>query len=246
MPNTPSPFLGIPTGYADFIMADPPWRFENWSERGIGKGAAKHYQTMTIPEIKQLPVADIASRDCMLFLWAVWPMIDKAFDVLKAWGFEYKTGGVWAKRTVNGLNAFGPGYLLRSSCEPFLIATRGKPGPHSKSHRNYFDGLAREHSRKPEEAYKFCETYMPDARRVELFARQKRLGWLSWGDEVDKWAPLTGSPVTPSVWDTPVTPSVTPSVWDTPFVNTSLTDSPVWDTSDAPSVSSLSVWGIQS
>jgi N6-adenosine-specific RNA methylase IME4 len=184
---TSSPLLNIPHGYAQFIMADPPWHFENWSRKGIGKGAAKHYDTMSLSEIKQLPVSEIAASDCMLFLWAVWPMIDQALEVVNAWGFTYKTGGVWAKLTKNGLSAFGTGYLLRSANEPFLIATRGKTQLHSKSHRNQINGLAREHSRKPEEAYSFCETYMPDARRVELFARMQRPGWLAWGHETEKF-----------------------------------------------------------
>jgi N6-adenosine-specific RNA methylase IME4 len=184
---TKSPLLGIPPGYAQFIMADPPWRFKTWSEKGGEKGAAKHYDTMSLSDIKRLPVADIAAPDCMLFLWAVWPMIDQAHEVIKAWGFTFKTGGVWTKQTKNGLSAFGTGYILRSANEPFLIATRGKSQVHSKSHRNQINGLAREHSRKPEEAYPFCETYMPGVRRVELFARKKRPGWLAWGHETGKF-----------------------------------------------------------
>jgi N6-adenosine-specific RNA methylase IME4 len=181
------PFWNIPPGYAEFIMADPPWRFEHYSERGHSKSAANHYATMSLADIKALPVGDIAAENALLFLWATWPMIYQALAVCETWGFTYKSGGVWNKRTKNGLNAFGTGYLLRSSCEPFLIATRGQI-THSRSHRNQFDGLAREHSRKPEAAYTWCESYMPDARRVELFARTRRAGWLAWGDETERFA----------------------------------------------------------
>lgn len=180
------PFYNIPARYAEFVMADPPWRFENYSARGQGKGAARHYATMSLAEIQELPVSQIAAPNCLLFLWATWPMINDALAVITAWGFTYKSGGVWNKRTKNGLPAFGTGYLLRSACEPFLIGTRGRV-THSKSHRNQFDGLAREHSRKPESAYDWCESYMPDARRVELFSRTRRRGWIMWGNEVGKF-----------------------------------------------------------
>lgn len=114
-------------------------------------------------------------------------MLPAGMRVMSAWGFDYVTGGAWHKRTVNGKTAFGTGYVLRSACEPFLIGRRGRKRPTSRSERNLIEGLAREHSRKPEEAYRLAERLLPDARRVELFSRTVRPGWDHWGDQSGTW-----------------------------------------------------------
>lgn len=170
-------------GAYGMIVADPPWRFENWSRKGIGKGAARHYYCMRTEAIAALPVQLLAAPDACLFLWATWPMIFHAAEVMKAWGFTYKTGGCWHKTTSRGNPAFGPGYRVRSACEPFLLGYRGNP-KHSKSHRNSITAAAREHSRKPESAYDWAMTYMPDVRRCDLFSRTLRIGWETWGNEL--------------------------------------------------------------
>jgi N6-adenosine-specific RNA methylase IME4 len=141
---------------------------------------------MSIEDIKAQPVLDLASTDCVLWLWAVNPMLPHAIAVMAAWGFEFKTAGTWLKTTVHGKIAFGTGYVLRSSNEPFLIGTRGKPKT-SKSVRSGFTGLAREHSRKPEEAYRAAELLMPSARRLELYSRTNRPGWDHFGNEAGKF-----------------------------------------------------------
>ena len=168
------------------IVADPPWNFMNWSVKGEKKNAKHHYECMDLDAIKALPVSQLASGDCCLFLWATWPMLDKAFEVMSAWGFDYKTGGVWHKKTVNGKTAFGTGYRVRSASEPFLLGFIGNP-INSRSERNVIEGLVREHSRKPDEAYAWAERYLPDAWRVEIFSRTDRPGWDSWGDETGKF-----------------------------------------------------------
>ncbi|HZV21588.1 MAG TPA: MT-A70 family methyltransferase [Hyphomicrobiales bacterium] len=180
------PFGDLKPLYAQLIVADPPWAFQTFSERGHAKSAHAHYNCMSLEEIKVLPVSYLASGDCLLFLWAIFPMLPQAFEVMSAWGFVYKSGGVWHKRTKNGRTAFGVGYRLRSAAEPWLIGTIGNPST-SRAHRNIIEGEVREHSRKPEEAYRWLESYMPGARRVELFSRQNRPGWLSWGAETGKF-----------------------------------------------------------
>jgi len=109
---------------------------------------------------------------------------------LKAWGFRYVTGGSWLKRRSRGGISFGPGYRARSACEPFLIAIHGNP-KNTRASLNFIDGLARGHSVKPEEAYAWCESYMPGARRAEIFSRTSRPGWDTWGLEAGK---LGGKP----------------------------------------------------
>jgi N6-adenosine-specific RNA methylase IME4 len=168
------------------IFADPPWRFQLWSEKGEGKSAQAHYATMTIEEIAALPVWELAAPDCLLWLWCTAPMLPQQLEVLKAWRFEYVTMGAWAKRTKHDKSAFGGGYVLRSALEPFLIGKRGDPET-TRSVRNVVVGPVREHSRKPDEAYAAAEKLMPGARRVELFARQQRPNWASWGNEVGKF-----------------------------------------------------------
>lgn len=177
--------MTFPEGPFDLIMADPPWRFATRSDKGVTrKGAGGQYDTMTLDEIAALPVATIAARDCLLWMWATNPMLPQAFDVLRAWGFTFKTAGHWAKRTRHGKLAFGTGYVLRCAGEPFLIGTRGSPKT-SRSVRSVIEGPLREHSRKPDEAFAAAEALMPGARRIELFSRQIREGWAAWGAETD-------------------------------------------------------------
>lgn len=200
----------LPLFSFDLIMADPPWHFELRSEKGEVKSPQAHYKTMAIEEISALPIGQLASGDCYLFLWCTWPMLLGNFEprrismavdspvvrenadvspvgkVIRAWGFRYVTGGTWYKKTVHGKASFGPGYVVRSTCEPFLIAKIGSP-ENSKSCRNLIEGMAREHSRKPESAYAWCETWMPDARKLDLFSRKTRPGWISAGDEAGKF-----------------------------------------------------------
>lgn len=176
----------IPNGY-DMIMADPPWLYNLFSEKGENKSAQRHYKCLPTEEIMQFPVLDLAMDNCMLLMYCTNPMIRDAFRVMEAWGFEFKTMGVWRKMTKNGHIHFGTGYILRSSHEPVLIGSRGQPKA-AKNVRSIFDGLTREHSRKPEEGFTWAERLMPKATsRLELFSRNNRPGWTSWGDEAGKF-----------------------------------------------------------
>lgn len=190
------PFGELPLFGFDLIMADPPWPFDLWSEAGEEKSPQAQYETMTLDEIAALPVGHLADRNCILFLWATWPLIldrndagiSPAGSIMRAWGFRYATGGAWIKRTRSGKLGFGTGYRVRSSCEPWLLGINGDPEtPGASRARNVIEGLARQHSRKPDEAYKWAERYMPNARRLDLFARQSRPGWTGWGLEATRF-----------------------------------------------------------
>jgi len=180
------PFGRLEPWAFDLIMADPPWRFELWSEKGEEKSAQAQYATLDSAAIAALPVADLAAPHCLLWLWATAPMLPAALSVMEAWGFRYVTMGAWHKTTVNGRTAFGTGYVLRSACEPFLIGKIGEPVT-TRSVRNLILGRVREHSRKPEEVFAAAEALMPGARRLELFARARRKGWTAWGNEVTRF-----------------------------------------------------------
>lgn len=192
LPEGAESLLAIrPEGGFEFIMADPPWRFQTRSAKGVTrKGAGGQYRTMSLEQIKALPVAELAAPDCLLWLWGTNPMLPRAFEVLRAWGFEFKTAGHWAKRTASGRLAFGTGYILRCAGEPFLIGTRGRPVT-TRAVRSVVEGRVREHSRKPEAAFVAAERLMPGARRLELFSRQRRPGWTTWGDEDGKFGDLS-------------------------------------------------------
>lgn len=147
-------FLALrPAEGFDLIMVDPPWQFTARSAKGVtAKSAGGHYRCMSLGDIAALPVATLAARDCLLWLWATNPMLPEALSVMEAWGFTYKTGGHWVKRTRHGKLAFGTGYVLRCAGEPFLIGTIGRPRA-TRSVRSVIEGQLREHSRKPEEAF---------------------------------------------------------------------------------------------
>lgn len=192
-------------GY-ELMMVDPPWPTKMRSPKGEHKSSGRYYGSMSFEEIAAMPIGRLAAKNCILFLWCTWPLILHGGDparhyrgadaswspvgeAMKAWGFRYVTGGAWHKRTVNGRTAFGTGYRVRSACEPFLLGVIGKP-KNSRAERNLIEGLAREHSRKPEEAFAWCERYLPAAQRAELFSRCTRPGWDTWGYEAGKFDPI--------------------------------------------------------
>lgn len=170
------------------ILADPPWQFATYSSRGKAKAPEKHYHTMSLENIKKLPVAEVAEKDCVLYLWVYNPMIPQGLEVMKAWGFEFVTlGFTWRKVEKSGKDKFGLGYYTRQSTEICLIGKRGKPGrPKSKSVRQIINDVARAHSQKPDCIYDRIEA-MYDGPYLELFARNEpRTGWTKLGDEVGK------------------------------------------------------------
>lgn len=142
---------------------------------------------MTIDEIKQLPVKDITDTDCMLFLWVTFPTFFQAFEVIKAWGFQYKTVAfVWVKQNKKSDSLFwGMGYWTRANAEMCLLATKGKPKRISKSVHQIVISHIQEHSKKPDEVRERIVKLAGDIPKIELFARQKTDGWDTWGNEVD-------------------------------------------------------------
>lgn len=172
----------------DMIVADPPWLFKLRSKEGEAKAPQSHYPCESIEDIRRFPVRDLARGDCALWLWATNPMLDQGIDTLKAWGFTFATAGHWSKKTKHGKQAFGTGYILRCAGEPFLIGTIGSP-KFANNVRSVVEGLVRENSRKPDQAYRAAERMVPRAlRRADLFSRQVRPGWDAWGDEIHKFA----------------------------------------------------------
>lgn len=145
------------------------------------------YPMMRTPDICALPVGSIAALNSILFLWAVHSHLPEALEVIRAWGFTYKTVAfTWVKRTPSNSGYFlGRGYWTHSNAEPCLLATRGHPQRVGTGVRSLIVSPRREHSRKPDEVRERIVQITGDISRAELFARQRVAGWSAWGNEVD-------------------------------------------------------------
>ena len=168
------------------IYADPPWSFDVWSGAGKDRAAENHYPTMSQKEIEALPVARLATDDCALFMWAVMPQLPEALEVIRAWGFEYKTVAfVWVKTTKDGNRpATGMGYWTRANAEVCLLATKGSPVRLNADVHQVIQSARLEHSAKPDEAALRIERLVPGPY-LELFARRRRDGWDVWGNQLE-------------------------------------------------------------
>lgn len=172
------------------IYADPPWRFCTYSDKGKGRSAERHYPTMPKDEIQKLPISRISAKDSVLFLWATAPCLIEAFELIRSWGFTYKTVGfTWIKQCRKSEKLFtGMGYYTRANAEYCLLATKGRV-LERKSHSvsSVIISHIREHSRKPDEARKRIVELFGDILRIELFARESVSGWDCWGNEPEKF-----------------------------------------------------------
>jgi N6-adenosine-specific RNA methylase IME4 len=169
--NTPE----LPQGQFDIILADPPWTYE-FPHRG---NPQDHYQTMSLDDIKalQVPSADNA----ILFLWTTIAKLVESLEVMKNWGFTYRSHIVWAKDKI------GLGYYVRGQHELLLIGKKGNETPtpaEANRPRSIFQAPRGRHSEKPELVYDIVEKMYPNRKYLELFARNKRPGWTAWGNEV--------------------------------------------------------------
>jgi len=160
------------------IYADPPWQYNNSGLDEYGH-AERHYDTMSINDVCELPVSRIAGEDCALYLWTTSPMLEDAFYVLSSWGFDYKTSYVWDKIAHNH------GHYNSVRHEMLLVATRGDGTPErSKLYDSVVSIRRGKHSEKPPYFRRLLDVLYPSAEKIELFARDTEKGWDAWGDEV--------------------------------------------------------------
>lgn len=172
-------------GY-DWLNVDPPWDFELYSEAGALKSASAQYSTMTLDAIKALRVGELARGDRAITLWGCeWMRPSDRESVLTAWGFRYVSALIWRKVTKNGKPAMGPGYRVRTMHETVYLGVIGNP--QHKALPSLFNGVRRQHSRKPDEFFTLVEKAAPGASRADLFSRQSRPGWDTWGREATKF-----------------------------------------------------------
>jgi N6-adenosine-specific RNA methylase IME4 len=171
------------------ILADPPWQFQNRT----GKVAPEHhrlnrYPTLTLDDIKELPVSQVAMANAHLYLWIPNALLPDGLEVMRAWGFQYKSNIIWHKiRKDGGPDGRGVGFYFRNVTEIVLFGVRGtniRTLPPGRSQVNIIQTQKREHSRKPDELYRIIEECSPGPH-LELFARGKRTNWTVWGNQAD-------------------------------------------------------------
>lgn len=178
------------------IYADPPWSYRDYTsketaEKNLNSNSKRSvvmkYDLMTIEEIKNLPVKDLADENCILFLWVTMPKLNEIFPIIDSWGFKYSTCGfVWIKKNKkSGGNFWGMGRWTRSNAELCLIGIKGKPQRLSASIHSVVESAIEEHSKKPHIIRDKIVELCGDLPRIELFAREKTEGWDVWGNEVE-------------------------------------------------------------
>jgi len=167
----------------DVILADPPWQYKH--SRSKRRAIERQYPTMTLEDIRQLPVGTLANRNAVLYLWATAPKLADAMGVMARWGFDYTTCGIWDKRRTP--TDLGVGYWFRGVHELLLIGKRRDFSPPPESERIasvQCEPRSSTHSAKPAWTHIMIERSFPGTSKIELFARDRRAGWDSWGDEI--------------------------------------------------------------
>jgi N6-adenosine-specific RNA methylase IME4 len=187
------------------VLADPPWRFQSNSETRPGRNARRHYGSLALGQIASLPVKDVVARDAYLWLWIPGPflVLGAHLLIMRAWGFKPAAMGlVWLKLNRNAPELFfdrrslfmGPGLTTRKCCEFLVLGRRGRPRRLAKDVLEAMVAPRREH--KPDETYQRIERYCAGPR-LDLFARERRPGWTSWGDETSRFDPHDEAPASP-------------------------------------------------
>lgn len=176
------------------IYADPPWRHsshrgntEKAKSNGMWGLAEFNYKTMTQKDIENYPVQKLADENCMLFLWSTFPMLQQALDVMKAWGFKYRTiAFVWVKQNKGGtkIKPYGLGHYTLSNCEVVLLGKKGKFQRKARNVQQVILSPVSKHSEKPSEIRDRIVDLCGDIPRVELFARERVKGWNAKGNQL--------------------------------------------------------------
>ena len=191
------PFQGLLKNGYGVIYADPAWTFTTRADTGKGRSPEQHYECMSLAEIKALPVRDLAAKNCVLLMWVIDTHLEMGLEVIRSWGFTYKTKGFnWVKTNKDGTPFTGMGFWTRANpedCllginfnEDCLLATQGQPKREAKDVRRLIMSPRREHSRKPDEITDEIERLVPGPY-VELFARETKPGWHNWGNQTTRF-----------------------------------------------------------
>jgi N6-adenosine-specific RNA methylase IME4 len=183
----PHAFAPLPAGPFGVILADPPWRFMSYSGPTIpSRRPDRLYESVSLADLKRLDVASVAARDCALYVWTFGPHLAQTLELGAAWGFKFKTDvHWWVKTRKGGWPVPGLGHWSRKQGEQVWLFTRGHPKRLSGGVEQIIYAMRGGHSEKPPELYDRIEA-MVGGPRLELFARQRRAGWESWGDQIEE------------------------------------------------------------
>jgi len=175
--------IPLPEGKYSVILADPPWPYPKRQDiKNLYGNTDYHYETMEVDKICEMKVSELAGENSVLFLWVATNFLEESFEIIKNWGFDYKSQMVWVKE---GGKQGGIGWYFWGDHEILLVATKGSMLPKEKF-SSVLRAPRREHSKKPDEIYEIIEKMYPNTKKLELFARGKpRKGWQTWGDETD-------------------------------------------------------------
>lgn len=192
---TEGPFAGLIVPAKGFtkIYADPAWGWRTWNslDKIPHRGAVTPYLPMTRDDLQALPVSSLAAPHCLLAMWTVSSHVDQAIDLMRAWGFAFKSiGFVWVKTDKAGRPRMGMGRWTRQEAEICLLGTRGRPPRTDGGVRQVVMEQRREHSRKPDEVRRRLDRLVAGAG-LEMFSRESAPGWASWGDQAGKFDDLS-------------------------------------------------------
>lgn len=166
------------------VLADPPWDINQKGKRG----ASNHYELMTLDRIKAMPIKELCAENAHLYLWIPNGLLQEGLDVIKAWGFTFRSPIYWIKPRL------GLGNYIRNASETCLFATRGHAPVKFHAQPNWLFAPLQDHSHKPEEQYAIIER-LSSGPYLELFARRRQPGWDVWGNEIDADIIIPGYPV---------------------------------------------------
>lgn len=192
---TPETFDQIPRGRYGVVYADPPWHHRSYSAKGQARSPSSHYKTMTIEDICAMPVGELAANDCWLVLWTTQPHLEQALRVMHSWGFKYSSiFQFWFKLNPRAASVLfmilsdfhrGMGFTTRKNVEFMILGRRGKAKRQRKDIPDFIIAARRQHSRKPDSVPATVEAFAAGPY-LELFGRESRPGWDTYGNEVDK------------------------------------------------------------
>lgn len=169
------------------IYADPAWKYDSQGSPCLPENRPEttrpeyYYPTMELEDMKKLPIKEISEKDCVLFMWATTPMMPEAFELMEAWGFKYKTMITWVK-----INATQTGYWFKTCTEHLLVGIKGNVKAFRSPVKNYYNWKREKHSVKPKFFYTLIESLNLNPK-IELFARDRREGWDTWGNQVPEY-----------------------------------------------------------
>ena len=172
--------MNLPNKKYNIIYADPPWQYqESWGNGQVG------YKTMSINDIKDIPVQNILEDKAHLYLWVTNPFLREGIEVCESWGFDYKTLITWVKTYKDGTPEMGMGYYFRGCTEHIIFGVKNKMKCINKTTKNMFMAVnTKRHSEKPSSTRDMIVSTSGDLPRIELFARKKINGWDYWGNEI--------------------------------------------------------------